>query len=433
MGTDFYFLAFDYLLALTPAERWGAAGRQFHGSFHTETWIIYVALAGLVVLIALLWMVSSKRTVQEQHREDRLFSELAKKRGISPREYKMLLKVSDEAGLKEKNAIFTMENAFDRGVSHIVKEHQAKHQGSERSEQLRSEMSFLREKLGFGKKRPSSASPKTEQISSRQVPVGKKVRITRRQTRNLDEIEATVVENNDMALTVKSAMPVKVIPGEFWRVRYYFGASVWEFDSTAISCIGDILVLNHSDDVRFINRRRFLRVPVNDSAFIARFPFEKTLTGHSGTVKGDSEAEQAEVITPDNSWGPPQFVPCVVTELAGPGLRIETPMELKTDDKVLVVMKLDEQGGRDSDRPDVGDKSEKIKIVEGVGEIRHAKAVENGFSVAVELTGLVDSEISELIRATNLASLKAGDNKQADHDSKESQKKPVEQVSVQGT
>jgi len=39
--------------------------------------------------------------------------------------------------------------------------------------------------------------------------------------------------------------------------------------------------------------------------------------------------------------------------------------------------------------------------------VRHAEAAQNGFSIAVELTGLSEANLSELVRATNAASLKA--------------------------
>ena len=40
------------------------------------------------------------------------------------------------------------------------------------------------------------------------------------------------------------------------------------------------------------------------------------------------------------------------------------------------------------------------------------KSIKNGFSIAVELTGLSDPNINELIRATNAASLKNGNKGQ---------------------
>jgi len=48
------------------------------------------------------------------------------------------------------------------------------------------------------------------------------------------------------------------------------------------------------------------------------------------------------------------------------------------------------------------------KIIEDIGEVRHTQAVQNGLSIAVELMGLSDSDINELICATNTASMKSG-------------------------
>jgi hypothetical protein len=277
----------------------------------------------------------------------------------------------------------------------------------EESERLKTDLSFLREKLGFQKKYGSAIGPleRPRRLSSRQIPVGKKLHITRRKARNLSDIESTVVRNDDVGLVVRMTAQVESSPGESWRAHYYFGASVWEFDTSVVSCSGDILVLNHSDDVRFINRRRFLRVPVNRPAFVVRFPFARMLPNGDG-IKAGSGAEPGSALADNGSWRPPEFVPAVVTELAGPGLRVELPLEVRTGDRVLVVFELNGKTGLDSARQGA-DETASVRIVEDVGEVRHVKAIENGFSMAVELTGLGDSDVNELIRATNAASLTA--------------------------
>ena len=48
------------------------------------------------------------------------------------------------------------------------------------------------------------------------------------------------------------------------------------------------------------------------------------------------------------------------------------------------------------------------RTVQDIGEVRRVDVLQDGFSIAVELTGLGDSDVDELIRATNAASLKAG-------------------------
>jgi hypothetical protein len=306
-----------------------------------------------------------------------------------------------------------MGRAFEKGVGKVVQESSTGQPNNEESGRLKRELSFLREKLGFQKRASfSSAMPrKSKKLSSRQIPVGKNVRITRRKTRDSDDIECTVVTNDEGGLSIQLSSAVKVTFGEFWCVRYYFGASVWEFEASVVSYDGDVLVLEHSDDVRFINRRRFLRVPVKKPAFVARFPFSTTVVDPVEEDEEESEVEEEESTETDvRFWGPPEFVPAVVTEMAGPGLRFESSLEFEAGERVLVVFNLDkeaEEGPVESSE----DKPTSSKVVEDVGEIRHTRAIENGWSAAVELTGVSDSEVDELVRATNAASLKAGGRK----------------------
>ena len=404
------------VLSLTPVERWKAAGR-FNTNFMTEHWFILTGVAAIIILSVLLLMVSYNRAAQERKLTEQLFAKYADKRGLSRRERQILLEIARKAGLKRGEAIFTMRSAFDHGAAKIVEESLAR-QGAEKSKWLRTELSFLREKLGFQKKTSISiGSPtKSRKLSSRQISTGKKLHITRRKTPDLVDIESTVIKNDNMELTVKLTTSLESKPGELWRARYYFGASVWEFDTSVVSCNGNILVLNHSDNVRFINRRRFLRVPVKRPAFIMRFPFVRTLPPTLARAKPWTGSNQPSAGASGNTWGLPEFIPAIVTELGGPGLRIEAPLEVKAGERVLVAFSLDEEKDEDSiphqesTLPHTilvqGSKTTPSKIIEDIGEVRHVKAIENGLSIAVELTGLSDSDINELIRATNAASVR---------------------------
>ncbi|MHC4666334.1 MAG: hypothetical protein ACYS9T_10325, partial [Planctomycetota bacterium] len=205
-----------------------------------EPWFIFTAGGALAILIVLLLVVSLQRRRQQRNAAHQLFFDCAERRGLSPRECQLLLDVANKAGLEHSEEIFTTEIAFDRGAVKIAEETRARSRDEQKCEQLRTEMSFLREKLGFSGQKSSSigAPAKSRNLSSRQIPVGRKVSITRRTSRDSGDIEATVVENTDVELTVKSAMSVKITFGEMWRVRYYFGASTWEFDTTIVSCDG---------------------------------------------------------------------------------------------------------------------------------------------------------------------------------------------------
>jgi len=387
--------------ALTPVQRWSAAGRFGAGM---ERWFILIGVVAFVVLIAAFVVVSLRRKQKERKVNENLFAEYARRRGLSEREQQIMLEIAGRAQLKRSEAIFTMRSAFELGAKVLLEELPAQ-SDDQAGANLRSELSFLREKLSFHDKDGSPAGPgaKSRGLSTRQIPVGKKLYITRRQTRRLSNIEAVIVKNTDKGLTVELPMAVESAPGNFWRGRYYFGASVWEFDTSAVSCSGDILVLNHSDNIRFINRRRFLRVPVRLPAFVAHFPFKKMVNSPGADEQGAA----------GGAWKPPGFVPAVVTELAGPGLRIETekPLDVKTDERVLVVFGINgaEQGDLDSTRTD---EHGEFELIEGIGVVRHVKGLNGGVSIAVELTGLADADISDLVRATNAASVKAGDEEQ---------------------
>jgi hypothetical protein len=380
----------NIVLALTAVERLYAM-RPIRTDFMRERWFIITGLCAMVVLAALLFLISRIRTTKEQKTGRRLFDDYADKMGLTEREKQLLLEITQNAGLKHNEAIFTMENAFEAGAAKIMEDSLAR-QMTEEIKRLKIELFSLREKLGF--RRPSSTAAgitnRLRKMSSRQIPVGKTVRITRRKSQGSSDIEVTVAKNDYMELALELPASVESSIGELWQVRYYFGSSVWEFDSSVISCGGNVLVLHHCDNVRLINRRRFPRVPVYKPGFIARFPFTKLFTRNTGA----SGANQLSDL--------PEFVPAIVTELSGAGLCVKAPLDVKTGEKVLIVFRLDEQAIRNQPQ---NNEAPVWKIVEDIGEVRHIKAIPNGQLIAIELIGLGDSDIGELIQAANTASL----------------------------
>ena len=398
-------------LALTPIERWHSA-RRLDSASTDQRWFILLGVIAIIILTVLLIASSYNNKVKERKAADNIFINYAKRMGLSRRERQILLDIAKITKLKRIESIFTMVTAFDRGAAELTKNVHAR-RGAKTSKNLSAQLSVLREKLGFEKNSSiqTGSAANSNKPSSKHIPTGKQLHMTRRKTGNEPNIESTVIENNDAELTVKLEVSLESKPGELWSVRYYFGASVWEFETSSISCYGNILVLNHSDNIRFINRRRFLRVPVNKPAFIARFPFARILQPKSDNGRGTGK-DSTNIS--GNSWGPPEFVPASVTELAGPGLRIEAPLEVNVGDRVLVILKLSEE----QDNKPGSSRTDKIaseKIVEDIGEVRHTKRIKNGFSIAVELIGLSDPNISELIRATNAASLKTRAKTQGAH------------------
>jgi len=390
------------VLALTPAERFEAM-RKLNTGFMVDRWFITGGIIAIILLSIIFFIVTFNRIRQERRSSGQLFDEYADKRGLSSRERQILFRVACKARLKRNESIYTLVTAYDRGSAVVIEQGLTGHQTSEERKQLEMELSFLREKLGFKKRTPLAAIPltKLKKPSSRQIPVGKKVHMTRRQLQKSEDIEAIIVKNSDTELAVRLSDQVKISFGEPWCVRYYFGSSVWEFDSSVVSYDGDMLFLNHNDDVKFINRRRFLRVPVKMSGFVAHFAFERSFNEISGN--GAPMMTRDMVDDSPVSWGPPKFVPAVITELAGPGLRIETSLKVKVGERILVVFNLAQEC--DSDMLDYNKRLNVPQIVQDIGEVRHVKPIDNWLSIAVELTGLNDSNVNELIRATNVTAL----------------------------
>jgi len=180
-----------------------------------------------------------------------------------------------------------------------------------------------------------------------------------------------------------------------------------------VSCYGNILVLKYSDDIRFNDRRRFPRVSVNKAAFIMRFPFSSML------ISDYSEQDAMEGVpnAAGQSWKPPEFVPAVVTELGGPGLLIEAPLEVKVGERVVVILKMSDELTLNSlgNSRDISlrraieqkEKSTPLRIIEDIGEVRRISHRQDGLSIAVELTGLSNADLNELMHETELSSQNA--------------------------
>jgi len=392
------------ILALTPIERWQAVSRRGSDLVGGQSFVL-VCGAVLIVLTVLLIVASCGSKKRDRRSTDQLFRTYANGRGLSGRERTILLEIASKAKLKRSESIFTLASAFSLGAAQVTDEVLALH-GEQASRRLRVELTVLREKLGFQERVSDSvgSAATLNKPSSRQIPIDKKLQIIRHELEPAD-IEATVTKNDDIELAVRLSEPLEAGPGQACRVHYHYGASVWEFDASVVSCDGEVLVLAHSYDVRFINRRRFFRVPVKKPALIASFPFTRTLP--SGKNEDESAADDLPY-----SWGAPVFVPATVTEMGGPGLRVEAPLELEVGARVLVILKMNEESAADRRRvsPMSGHKTVRLsRIVEDIGEVRRVEATRDGFSIAVELTGLSDSNIDELIRKTNPASTEAGD------------------------
>jgi hypothetical protein len=404
------------ILALTPLQRFNAL-KDFdtHGNDRDFTRFCLILV---VVLLVILLMVSFKRINRDKKNNSDLFAEYANQRGLTELELEMLQKIIRKAGLNQAVSIFSMPAAFEKGSEKIKKE-LFKRQNREELMRIEPVLASLRIKLGFKKDVSFSRGipGSTEKISSRQIPLGKDLVIERKNKNETESIDAKVIRNDENELAIQLNRTTTIIFGESWKIRYFFGSAIWEFDAFVTSYDGNVMVLSHSDDVRFINRRRFMRAPVSKQAFIAHFPFQKKL---KRTIENKTNKIESDDNYPEIPLKPLYFIPAKVTEMGGPGLKIETSMEVAQGDRILVMFEL-ERGKehktvKNSETDEISNiYTSTLTLVENVGVIEEAGIVrrkEDGsehFIIAVELVGLRDADIDTLIRATN-ASLSKNEN-----------------------
>lgn len=416
------------VMTLTPIERLEAA-RRLDDSMpvSTEKLFIYLGLISVVILVVMLSVINLERRHRERKKGLNEFKEHAERRGLSEQEQKILLQIAKIAGLKRSASIFTMSSAFDRGAGAIIEKSFSSH-SAEYGYRLRSEIAFMRQKLGFQNQQFDGKGwmKEPEKISTRRIPVGKTLYLSKEGNGAEHQVEGVIIKSDDVNITVQFDSDVDFKSGDMLCVHYYFGVSAWEFDSSVIICEGQTLILHHAESVRFINRRRFLRVPIEKPAFIAHYPFDKVFT-YKTEIDADDKDSHTQRRISDKVWGIPEFIPAMITEIAGPGLRIKTPLELMVKETVLVIFKLNEV--REQDPQSENSQIHTVRIVESIGRVKHVVSSDDAMYVAVELFGLDDSELNELIRATNNASLNSK-AKNGNEDSVAAQAKPQQPAFV---
>ena len=178
----------------------------------------------------------------------------------------------------------------------------------------------------------------------------------------LSELLAQQADTKETARVLVN--PVEVWRGETLLVRYPKGSIMWEFDAW-LSAVDEEVVVRPLGAARWVDRRRFERIHVEATAYVAPFPFERT-----------EPADQACA-----------FVEARLTELAAIGLRFEAPMDVQVGQRVLVILPLSDQ-----------------RQVEAMGIVRRCwDPTAMGLDFAVELIGLHGDEVEQLARETEAA------------------------------
>ncbi len=375
------------IMTLDPVQRWQSA-RRFDGSWITEKWFIIVALLTLTILISIILITSLYRSSQKHKTENLIAANLAQHKGLSPHEVQILKDIADNSGSNNTTEIFTSKKTFDDSTKKII-DKQKQQKNAEKTKKLKAELNLLREKLGFHETEHTTAGTEPPQkTNTKQIPKGKILCIQATASQD-DAIESTVIENTETELTVKLAKHPRINFTEQWKGRYSFEGLVCEFDTSIISYDGNCLVLNHSENVRCYNRRRFLRTSAEHQALVALFPQNISPDDKNLDNKTDTKTTESSQTDRSPVLCPPEFFNATATEIGGPGLKLKTDLQAREGDRILVILNLSEQ-----------------KIVQDIAGVRRIEQTQDGNFLAVEMFGMSDELIEELVHATNTAPTK---------------------------
>jgi hypothetical protein len=273
-----------------------------------------------------------------------------------------------------------MSDAFDKGSAKLMQERFSRGDNIVVRKRLNVMINTIKGKLGFtsGKRTYGVRRGLGHGLSSRTIPVGNRVSLVRSIDKGASRIKGEVIQNDEIEIVIKTRENISSVPGDVWDVRYRFGSSTWAFCSLTMNSTENILELSHTDNIRFVNRRKFPRATVRKTAMIAAFE----------TIRKGFKGKDMNL----------DFYEATVTEISGPGLLINSDIEVSQGDRVLIMFEL-----------------KRGCIVQDIGEIRGVRDTGVSRSIGVELVGLDDSSINELISYTNSLGLK-GDRREYDYD-----------------
>lgn len=351
---------------LTPYQRFEAM-RQLDAGGHsllTNKWFVLLGWSLIFILVMLLIVVRRLRTEKEKQQIQRHYDELSDRMGLTAEEREILDALSARTGMARKDTVFNEPDAFENGLARLMQDVFSEGHNLVYRKKLQAAVFSIREKLGYVKPAPSGQTPSSKLQSSRHIPVGKTVWLSLSGQQGLKRIKAQVAANESYELLLLPELPLACAVGQVWRVQYEAGSVTWEFDAMTLMCAEGRLELNHSERVRFVNRRRFPRVVVRKNGAIARLPVFR-------------ECQEADDLRP-------VFFDAQINEISGPGLRLYTELSPTVGERTLVAFEL-----------------EPGRVVQDIGIVRDIRQTPLGRAVIVELVGLTDRGVDELVRVTH--------------------------------
>jgi hypothetical protein len=336
-------------------------GMRSLNSSHTANMNVLhlVGIAAIVILTIMLFAVRKMASRKLNSKKADQFNEHADRYGLTEVERRLIMTIARFSEIRDATLIFSTQDAFYRGASRLMQERFTAGDSIDDRRHLKQAVELIHRKLGFAASTESRVSTPLG-LTTRQIPVGRQVDIIGGAGGVSGQIEASVTANTDDGLVLKLPPGAKVSTtvGDVLRIRYNFNTSTWEFDSPIIALAENAVTLSPCDLVRFTNRRRFMRVPAKGKAMVANYTFQPKDASLSAAM--------------------PTFVPAEITEIAGPGFRIETSLNTAIGERLLIIVRF-----------------ENNEVVRDMAEVKHLQPSTKGFSIALELVTLNDNEVGQ--------------------------------------
>jgi hypothetical protein len=354
------------LLAGSGAEgRWWAARQWFTDTGRLNPWVLTV-LASLVALVT----VAIAHFLIRQHREQKsalAFASASAKAGLNEAEQALLHGIARLSGLRRLEGVFTIGEAFERGVARLLQSDRVAQMSQRRREETAALLNRLREKLGYEN---TGTNFRANAVSVTMLPAGRDVSLLRWGGAEYVDGKVLSCSSNGRQVEIRPRTVADLEPGAGCQVRYSEDGLLWEVGGAIVKINDDVLTVALAPAAQCINRRRFARTATHKPAYVASFPFR------TGT-RGD---------------GPPAFLPATLVEIAGPGMKLLSSLRLKVLEKLLIGVKFTDE-----------------LALQGLAVVRRVDPDEQGQAcLAVEMIGLNTSDVAELTRQTNMA-IKAGE------------------------
>jgi len=346
-------------VALSPVERLNAVRNL--DSFHFADLArpsVYVPLAFASLLIVAA-MVAYRR-----HRARAAlvaaFRRAAGRADMTPAERTMLARIAHAAEPKALTDAYTLASAFEDGMKRILVGRVTRELSPEARRRVHEVIGSVRAKLGFAP---------ADEASAEACGLVRDARVTLAHTGNSPEVDATVVGVGNREVTVRMDEVLPFRTGSAAVLRQVRGRERWEFSVVVGQAEGDVVRARLIGAPRKTNLRRFARVTTRRPVHVAGYDFV-----HDG---------------PDGRL--PAFVKGTLTEIAGPGLRIEAPLQTAVGKRVLVVLEADAS-----------------RAFRGMGVVRRFTPSDAGpAELAVELTFMSEPEVARLVKETNATAREA--------------------------